>query len=173
MSAAAATDPELAKDLRSRAVPGVGFANSKDDADALKEVVGRRDMIKANADKAIAMIKKNGTYEAFGPHNAVLNGLADQIATDQAKLIDPNSVARPGEVELVKKSLIEAGLGTMNRTAEQQLKAFLSTVDSRANQAFAKRGMKAPAMPTGESDIKVVNGVKYMRGPDGKAVRVK
>lgn len=179
LSALQATDPEKAKDFQQRLVPGVGFANTKDDADALKETSARKDLIKSNAARAISMIQKNGTYEAFGPHNATLNGLADQIATDMAKLQDPNSVARPGEVEIVKRSLIESGLGTMNSTAEQQLKSFLGTVDDRANKAFTTRGMKLPqsqeAQPDGETTANVTKDGKTVvyRKVGNKGVRVK
>lgn len=149
------SNPDLAKDLRSRDVPGVpGFARTKDDADSLKQVQERRQMIKDNTTKAIQMIKEKGTYEAVGPHNDTLNGLIDQIAVDTAKLQDPNSVARPGEVELVRKSLAESGIFSLNTTAEKKLRNFYDTIDARANQAFTARGMKpppAPGIPGGET----------------------
>lgn len=146
-------DPERSKALRSTLVPGVGFANTPEDAKHLKEVQDRKLMIDDNVAKAIKMVKSKGTYEALGPHNAVLDGLADQIATDMAKLQDPNSVARPAEVELVKKSLIESGLSTRNKTAIDTLKAFNKTVEDRYSKAFTTRGMTPPGKKEGVSDI--------------------
>jgi hypothetical protein len=145
LTALQSVDPKKAEDLRERWIPGtVAFANSTDDKKYLTQVVDRSKMIKTNVDKAISMIKAKGTYEALGPHNAVLNGLVEQIATDQAKLLDPNSIARPSEVESVKKNLIEAGLSTSNKTAQEQLKAFMRTVDDRTAQAFRNRGIDIP-----------------------------
>lgn len=139
------SDPKLAHDLQQRLVPGVGLANDEKDATYLKEVQERRKNIQTAVDQAILMIKDKGTYEALGPHNDNLNRLADQIATDMAKLQDPNSVARPGEVELVKKTLVESGLGQQNQTALDKLNKFKGEVDRRANTAFVTRGIKPPA----------------------------
>lgn len=181
LSALRVQNPEMAKELEPRIIIGtdgkpVGLANTKEDANYLKEVMGRKGAIDRNVSRAVEMIKKNGTYEAFGPHNATLNAIADEIATDMAKMQDPDSVARPGEVELVKRGLVEAGLGTMNKTAEQQLKSFQGRVDERAGRAFMTRGIKPPmgAEVSESPEIKTDKfGQKWMRGPDGKAVKVK
>lgn len=144
-SALQATDPKKAEDYRQRLIPGVNkFANTKEDATLLKEVVARKSSIESNADKAINLIKKAGTYEALGPHNATINMLADQIATDFAKMQDPQSAARPGEVEMVKRNLIEAGLSGQNKTAIAQLKRFYDTVEQRQAAAFSARGIQPP-----------------------------
>jgi hypothetical protein len=71
-----------------------------------------------------------------------------------AKLQDPSSVARPGEVELVKSTLLNPGLRTRNKTAEQQMRNFMKTVETRANDAYSIRGMKAP------------NPLSHLSGPE-------
>ncbi len=144
INALRAVDPKKAEEMAERLVPGAGFANTPEDAKMLKEVENRRSNIRENSKKLLALVKDKGTYEVFGSHNADLDTLAEQIATDQAKLQDPNSVARPSEVESVKKNLITAGLGSRNQTAEVQLKNFFKTVDQRAEQAYKTRGMRPP-----------------------------
>lgn len=138
------SNPDKAKELRARFIPGVGFANSPEDAKQLKEIQGRRTNIRTNVEKAINLVKQKGTYEALGPHNADLDMLAEQIATDMAKMQDPNSVARPNEVEAVKKNLVQVGLKTQNKTAVKQLQHFYDTVDNRANAAFRTLGVEPP-----------------------------
>lgn len=137
-------DPKKAADMRERLIPGIGLANTKEDASALKEVTSRYSNINTNVRKAQDLIRKAGTFEALGPHNAELDMLAEQIATDQAKMVDVQSVARPQEVEAVKKTLVEAGLSTKNATAQKQLQNFMKTVDMRRDNAFNSRGMTPP-----------------------------
>lgn len=137
-------DPAKGKEMRARFIPGVGFANTAEDAKYLKEVEDRRKSISKNVKEVVELVKKKGTYEMLGPHNADLNMRIDQIATDMAKLQDPESIARPGEVELVKNTLLNPGLSTANKTAIDQVKNFNNTVQQRANQAYNIRGVKPP-----------------------------
>lgn len=157
-----------AQELRSRTVTlpeGTVFANTKEDAQFLRETEDRRTNIKANVESLLKAVKDKGTYEMFGPHAENLEMMLDQVATDTAKLQDPNSVARPNEVELVKKSLMGTGLFTRNSTAEKQLENFYKTVDDRTNQAYKGRGITPPSGALEET--KTMNGVKYRKVPGG------
>lgn len=89
-------------------------------------------------------IKKDGTWQALGSHNQDIDRLVDQIATDMSKLMDPNSVARPSEVELVKQGLIQSGFKNRNSTALDILKNFRGEVDRRAENAYKIRGIDKP-----------------------------
>lgn len=109
-----------------------------------KTIEDRRQNINSAIDTLDKMIDEKGTYEVFGSHNADLNRLVDGIATDMAKLQDPNSVARPGEVELVKRTLVQAGMTGRNATARNVLKNFKAEVDRRANSAYKVRGFEVP-----------------------------
>lgn len=144
-----------------RFVPGVGVAGNEKDATKLKEVISRRKNIDAAVDQVSDMIRKKGTYEATGAHNENMNRLVDQIATDMAKLQDPDSVARPGEVELVKRGLVEAGIMQQDSTALDKLKKFKEEVGRRSNIEFETRGMKPPA------EVKTMNGIQYQKVPGG------
>lgn len=111
----------------------------------VNEIQGRANDIETNLRELEAMIGANGTWEMFGSHNQDLDRKVDQIATDMAKLQDPNSVARPGEVELVKKNLIKSGFKNKNSTALDILKSFRNEVQGRVQNAYRVRGLSAPA----------------------------
>jgi len=108
------------------------------------EIEQRRTNIKDNLALLQSQIDENGTWEAFGSHNQDMERRLDQIATDMSKLMDPNSVARPGEVELVKQGLIKAGFKNSNATAKKLLQNFEKEVDDRAANAYSIRGIDNP-----------------------------
>lgn len=114
----------------------------------LVEIEDRRTNINQNLDVLDKMIKENGTWEATGSHNQDLNRLVDEVATDMAKLQDPNSVARPSEVEQVKRNLVSAGFSNSNATALKVLANFRKEVDRRADNAYAIRQIPKPANST-------------------------
>lgn len=112
---------------------------------ALNEVEDRRRNIEDNLTLLEKQIDEDGTYEVFGSHNTDLNRRVDMIATDMAKLADPNSVARPSEVELFKQGLIQANMAEMtNETAKKILQNFRKEVDSRAKNAYKIRNLENP-----------------------------
>lgn len=130
-------------------------ANEKK-ASAMKELEDRRVNIEDNVTLLENMIKDKGTYEAFGSHNADMNRLTDQIATDMAKLMDPQSVARPQEVEMFKKSLVNPNVTeTSNDTALNILKNFRSEVNKRAGNAYRIRGLENPGSAQEQADASV------------------
>ncbi len=125
----------------------------------LMEIENRRQNIKNNLATAQAMVKEGGTFETSGSHNQVLDGLMDSIATDMAKLQDPESVARPSEVELVKRSLISSGFSNTNATAEDILSKFGSRVDQTADTAYKVRGIdRGPQPGTTEAGYRFKGG---------------
>jgi hypothetical protein len=112
----------------------------------VREVEDRRQNIK----DAIGILKKkigeDGTWELLGSHNQDIDRIVDGIATDMAKLQDPQSVARPSEVDLVKSNLIQSGFKNANSTAADILDNFATEVDRRADTAYKVRGLEIPAM---------------------------
>lgn len=164
---ASSVDPESTKGLQERIIPGVGIARTAEDAKTIKEVEDRRQNIMSGIKAAQALIVKAGTYEALGPHNDDLNRLADQIATDMAKLQDPSSVARPGEVEMVKKTLVESGPWQQDKTAMSKLQAFQGEVNRRADSSMKARGITKFQAPEGE--IKYKDGKPYRKVKGGWA----
>lgn len=111
---------------------------------SMNEVEGRRKNINDSLDMLDQMVKEKGTWEALGSHNQDLDRLVDTVATDMAKLQDPESVARPGEVEMVKRNLIASGFKNSNATAREIIKNFRNEVEKRTKNAYAVRGLEAP-----------------------------
>lgn len=111
---------------------------------SMDEVEIRRSNINLALDQLGSMIDKYGTYEMWGSHNQDLDRLVEQVATDMAKLSDPNSVARPSEVEAVKKTLIQSGFQNANSTAKDILSHFNDEVNRRADIAYQIRGVSNP-----------------------------
>lgn len=131
-----------AEELQSRLVPGIGFTNTPKDKDAAVEVQSRKTEMLTNIDKLQSMIEGKGTYELFGSHNADLDRLLDNLATDHAKLADPSSIARPSEVDQAKRSLPKAGsLTEKNSTALSMLKKFREETEHRANTRLKLYGL--------------------------------
>jgi hypothetical protein len=111
---------------------------------AMNEVEERRQNINSNISQLQSMIQEDGTYEMFGSHNQDIDRLTEQIATDMAKLMDPNSVARPAEVEQIKKTLVRPGFSNSNSTAKDILSNFQNEINSRADTAYRIRGLESP-----------------------------
>lgn len=112
--------------------------------ETLIEIEDRRTNIKDNLKLLKQKIDEDGTWEMFGSHNQDLDRMVEQIATDMAKLSDPSSVARPSEVEQIKKNLIQSGFSNRNSTAQDILKNFENEVDKRADSAYKIRGIDKP-----------------------------
>lgn len=108
------------------------------------EIEDRRQNIDAAIDQLGSMIEDKGTYEMFGSHNQDMDRLIEQVATDMAKLSDPSSVARPSEVEAVKKTLVQSGFQNTNATAQDILRNFKDEVKRRADSAYKIRGIELP-----------------------------
>ena len=134
---------------------------------SLSEVENRRQNIMDNIGILDKMIGDKGTYEVMGSHNQDMDRLVDQIATDMAKLQDPDSVARPGEVELVKQGLVKSGFQNTNATARDLLKNFTTEVDRRAETAYKVRGIDSPQgarkVPAGASDADAQAAARQQR----------
>jgi hypothetical protein len=100
--------------------------------------------LKRNINEYIALVKKVGTGELFGPDQKRMMDLQTQIATDQAKMADPTSSAMQGEVEKYRAGLPEIGTFVFEsqNTALDILKRQLDDVDNRALAGYNARGIK-------------------------------
>jgi hypothetical protein len=132
------------KDIAQMAQNQQKATNQTKQQQTMLEIEDRRQNINANIKQLQDMVATNGTYELFGSQNQDMDRLLEQIATDMAKLQDPNSVARPSEVEAVKKSLIKPGFNNSNSTALDILNNFSNEVNRRADSAYKIRGLDAP-----------------------------
>ena len=101
----------------------------------LAEVDSRHSNMTENLKNIRDMISSKGTFEAFGPHNAKLDGALYDLAVDYAKLVDPATAAREGEVASAKKYLLPIresnGMGMKNATAIALVDEFQKKIDNR------------------------------------------
>lgn len=140
--------------LRNEAAGGPGSARA---AAAMSATEKKRQQVlevenfTANIDRNIEAVKeqidKTGTFELTGPEGAIMDRRLTEIATDLAKLADPTSVAREGEVKLMRQGLVDSGflgLATSNKTAKAVLDALKEDVKQRRMTAYQKRGLDLP-----------------------------
>lgn len=97
---------------------------------------------------------------------AVFEAVPYQLAITYAKLVDPNSVAREGEVEATKKYLLSIGLTSSSEEAKAKLNHLRKTIKRYevARGSSARPGMAGQA-PSKESEWQV------KRTKDGKNVK--
>jgi hypothetical protein len=112
--------------------------------ETITDIEDRKSNILDNISLLEKQIDDKGTWEALGSHNQDFDRRVDQIATDMAKLMDPKSVARPAEVELVKQNLVKSGFSNSNSTAKDVLAGFRKEIDSRTENAYKVRGLDLP-----------------------------
>lgn len=148
-----------------------------------QEVDYRVNTIQGNLTDLENLIKANGTWEAIGPHNSELDKKIYNIAVDYAKLVDPDSVAREGEVSAAQKYMLPIqGLGVKNDTALSLIKKMKADVETRKQNLFASKGLLGgEQMQVGQNQtssekneipvraIIVKNGKQYEVQPDGTA----
>lgn len=132
-------------------------AASKSDQEANYRFIS----LKNNAQQLKDLIEKEGTASFTGSAGSQMDSKIYQMAVDFAKLVDPDSVAREGEVAAAQKYMLpfrdNGGLTTRNNTAKMQIDNYMKDLDSRlAARNAAKTGdtdaitYKKPA-PSGES----------------------
>jgi hypothetical protein len=119
-----------------------GAGGDKEALHTAQAVRERAQNIRTSLDRAEALINRSGTFELTGPDQGELQNTLSSIATDMAKLKDPQSAARPGEVEQEEKNIgFQAGtLTTRNGTAVELLKRYRRAVDAREQEALKVRG---------------------------------
>ena len=107
-------------------------AQAKQEATS-KEVKYRVGSINSALDRLEANIKSHGTFEAFGNAGADMSSDIYNVALDYAKLVDPDSVAREGEVAAAQKYMLPIqGLFKNNDTALSNVARMREQVAQRA-----------------------------------------
>ena len=106
---------------------------------------------KTGLDQLEETINRSGTWESrFGnPEDAArLGSLPYTLAIQTAKILDPASVAREGEVDAAKKYVIPIGIMTDKKTALAALANHRKLLgDYEAKRAKAQGGVRASAPP--------------------------
>ena len=132
-----ATDPEekrIYSDLAISAEKGLN-AKAKDLSAADLSFEGNAAAALRYADQFENLVNQYGTFELLNPRGSALLGqLPYQMAIAYAKVVDPASVAREGEVAAAQKYIIPTGLLTRNETARQAIQNFRNDIMNRAEE---------------------------------------
>lgn len=115
------------------------------------EVNYRVKSINSALDRLEKNVSDNGTFEAFGTSSANMESDIYNVALDYAKLVDPESVAREGEVAAAKKYMLPIqGMFTRNSTAKALIDDMRAKVKQRATD-IAPASQAQPSAPTSAS----------------------
>lgn len=166
-------NPEMAKSMEARYVPGVGLGTVPIPESARTEIIGKQSFDKA-AQHYVDWVKQN----AGSMNPAKINAGATMAAELQGmyRQAVKGGVYKEGEQEFIEK-LIPSDpaqfIGSIRTLPKVQ--ELLKSNQMQLNQLKSGYGLPAQqssAAPAGPQ-YKVVNGIKYMRGPNGQAVPVK
>jgi hypothetical protein len=117
-------------------------AEKKKQREQMVEIRDRSNNIQRNLAELEKLIDEEGTYNVVGAHNKKLASKIYQIAVDTAKLVDPSSVAREGEVASAQKHMLfEPSPFIRNSTAKELIEEFRRSAAARLKSAYDVRGI--------------------------------
>ncbi len=167
-------NPEMAKERESRTVPGVGMA-AIPVSDATRDALTKQATLLDATHRMQDFIKQNGSIiDKLTPaKRAEAQSLALELqqryrqgvgaSTSDSEQHTINNIIGSQPLDILKNF-------TGNTSA--QYKALTDAVS--AAHDVTRKSVGLPAyVPAKEPQYKVVGGIKYMRGPNGEAVRVK
>ncbi len=168
------TNPEQAKEMEARYVPGVGLASVPVPAAVRDQLVSHQKLDSIGND----VLKFAQTHTNLVPGTASYNeGVQKSMILQQAireGLL--GTVFRESEKPLLQKFVDDNPAGAFKTiSTEPKIKTILDSnrmqmnILKKSNGLPTQQATQAPDQP----QYKTVNGVKYMRGPDGKAIPVK
>lgn len=112
------------------------------------EAAYRYGSLNSQAARLRKLVEDNGTADFIGPEGETMDGIIYNMAVDYAKLVDPESVAREGEVAAAQKYMLpfrnKGGLTTRNDTALKQIDEYLVGLDSRIKERSTAMGTELP-----------------------------
>ncbi|WP_186648958.1 hypothetical protein [Fluviispira vulneris] len=127
---------------------GAGVAKEKETKEdsQRREAAYRYNILKTNANELKELIKQNGTVTPFGDAGTKMDAKIYQMAVDFAKLVDPESVAREGEVASAQKYMLPfrkfGGVLYANKTADKMIDNYLHDLDTRLDAFNSAKSMK-------------------------------
>lgn len=167
-------NPEMAKERESRTVPGVGMA-AVPVSDATRDTLTKQATLLDATHKMQDFIKQNGSViDKLTPaKRAEAQSLALELqqryrqgvgaSTSDSEQHTINNIIGSQPLDILQNFTGKTGA---------QYKALTDAVSAAHNVTRKSVGLP-PYIPTQAPQYKIVGGVKYMRGPNGEAVRVK
>lgn len=118
-------------------------AEKKKQREQMVEIRDRSSNIQRNLEELERLIEEEGTYNVVGAHNKKISSRIYQIAVDTAKLVDPTSVAREGEVAAAQRyMLFEPSPFIRDSTAKEIISEFKRDAAARLKSAYDVRGIQ-------------------------------
>lgn len=100
-----------------------------------KEAQYRYNILHKNLNDLESLVKEHGAFDIVGPEGDRMDSLIYQVAIDFAKLVDPESVAREGEVAAAQKYMMtfraNKGAFRSKETAVSLIKSYKTDLDRR------------------------------------------
>ena len=125
---------------------------------------------KNQAQELLDVVESHGNWEssmmAFASEDssaarAKLLSLPYRMAILYAKLVDPDSVAREGEVEAAKKYAIPIGFSTPNSVTEAALSSMLEEIMRRESSFYETENITPPETSSGSAGASGSNPLGY------------
>lgn len=164
-------DPEKAKDLASRFIPGVGTAEIPVPDKIRDDLVSHKQLL----DTAKDVLDYSKSHTNLVPGTSGYNIGVQKTQILQQKIRDGllGTVFRESEKPLLEKFVDDNPAGAMKTFSTQpKIRTIIERTLSDMNTTRKSYGLPAADFNS-EPQYKISNGIKYMRGPDGKAIPVK
>jgi hypothetical protein len=160
---------DYANDLQSKLIPGVGLAKIPVPQDVRQEIVGKNTFDKL-ANHYLQWVNKNaGSLNPAKIAEGATMAAELQGAYRQAI---KGGVYKEGEQEFIEKLIpSDPSQFVASMRTTPKIKELIRNNQQGLQTVMQGVGLSAPQ--SAEPQYKIVNGVKYMRGPDGRAIPVK
>lgn len=166
-------NPEMAKYESERHVPGIGEASTPVPDGAKNQMRAHKD-VNNTMNEVLEFAQKNAgsldpKIRAQG--NALINQLQSQI-----RVAEDQGVYKESEANFMKKTIGDSPAGFLaNYTTVPKVRELQELKQKSYNNLLGQYGLKPQQLPheAKAPQYKTVNGIKYMRGPNGEAIPVK
>lgn len=168
-------NPEMAKSMAERHVPGIGDA-SVPVPDGAKTLMRAHKDVNQIMNEVLNFAKEHsGTLDPKlrSQGNALINQLQSQI-----RVAEDQGVYKESEANFMRKTIGESPADFLSSyTTVPKVKELQHLKQQNYNNLLQQYGLRPQQLPQAQQQsspaTKTVNGVQYKRGPDGNAVRVK
>lgn len=161
---------DLAKDMEAKHIPGIGQASKEVPPDVQKEMIARQDLQNKIVDLQTFAQKNSGS---LNPAIVAQGSAKAKLLQDAVRRANAQGVFKESEKNFMEG--IVSSEPTQFFQKYRSGKGYQEIAHSNQDTLNAiKQGYGLPAQQAqAEPQYKIVGGVKYMRGPNGEAVRVK
>jgi hypothetical protein len=167
-------NPEAAKEMESRFVPGVGLASVPVPQEVRQQMIGKQNFQAAIQDMMQWASQHSGSLSP----SAIAEGKtkAANLQNLYREAIN-GGVFKQGEQHFIG-SIIDSDPTKFFNSIRVMPKLQEAMRENAASLNTLRRGygiqtQNAPAGQSAGPQVKVINGVKYMRGPNGEAIKIK